>query len=234
MGLGGLFLALIGATDSYQYSLTLRLSLWLGLCAVAWFFAFAIEAAIKSAGARWQRPIVWWAALSACLAAAMVPVIFLVNSNRSEAPWGDLWLFAGNSIAISAALTAIRMVVGNMFAEPVSAQIPAAESGAGTPAILGRLTPALQTARLLALESEGHYVRVITDTGSELVLIRLRDAMAEVGAVEGMQVHRSWWLAREAVGETRSRDGKLEVSIGEDRWVPISRSYRAAWREAGW
>lgn len=208
----------------------------MGLCAVAWLFAIAIEAGIRSLQPPWTNPIVWWVALSVGLGAAMVPVIFLVNSSGGTAPWNDLGNFAVNSVAISGALAAIRLAAGQLFASSNS-PLPGSDdsnSAAQAPAILKRLPSGLRQGRLLALASEGHYVRVITDIGSELVLVRLRDAMGETGSVEGMQVHRSWWVARDAVSDSRVVSGKLEVCIGEDLWAPVSRSFRSAWKEAGW
>ena len=42
---------------------------------------------------------------------------------------------------------------------------------------------------------EDHYVRVFTDAGESLILLRLSDAMAEVRDVPGLQIHRSHWVA---------------------------------------
>ena len=67
--------------------------------------------------------------------------------------------------------------------------------------ILRQLPPALGR-DLLALEMEDHYLRIHTNIGSDLILLRLRDAMAELGPKRGRQVHRSWWVAEGAVAST--------------------------------
>ena len=54
---------------------------------------------------------------------------------------------------------------------------------------------------LLALQMEDHYVRAHTEHGSALILMSLKEAIAELGDAEGMQVHRSWWVARGAVAD---------------------------------
>ena len=51
-------------------------------------------------------------------------------------------------------------------------------------------------AELYAIESEDHYLRVHTSAGQELILMRLADAVRELAGVEGLQTHRSWWVAR--------------------------------------
>lgn len=238
MGAGGLFLGFVGAADSYQYSLLLRLCFWLGLCSVAGLIAITIEGAMTLFGLRSSNPIVWWAALTSTLAIAMVPVIFLVNSTGSYSPIADLPVFTLNSFAISGALVALRLIVGTMLSRSDTAtdtQVTVEEKqSAQKPAILKRLNPSLMAGQLLALKSEGHYLRVYTDRGSELILMRLKDAIPETGPIEGMQVHRSWWLARRNGMERRSIDGRIELKIDDETWAPISRTYRSQWKAEDW
>ena len=104
---------------------------------------------------------------------------------------------------------------------------------AAAPRILERLSPERRGA-LRRLSMQDHYVEVATDRGVELVLMRLSDAIAECAPVAGMQVHRSHWVAREAVLAAR-RDGDraiLELAGGER--IPVSRGRVRALREAGW
>ncbi len=68
------------------------------------------------------------------------------------------------------------------------------------PRLYARLSPQFD-GDILALESEDHYVRVHGMARSELLLLRLRDAIAEMDGVGGEQTHRSWWVARNAVSE---------------------------------
>jgi len=44
---------------------------------------------------------------------------------------------------------------------------------------------------LVTLSAEDHYVRLTTNNGTKLLLIRLLDAIKEVGNTRGMQIHRS-------------------------------------------
>ena len=79
--------------------------------------------------------------------------------------------------------------------------------------------------RILCLEMEDHYVRVHTDRGSALVLLRLSDAISEVQPVQGRQVHRSWWVSDAAVEsfERNGRTGALRLSNGAR--APVSQRY---------
>lgn len=117
-----------------------------------------------------------------------------------------------------------------------SVQSPAAkasEEPAPSIRFLDRLPPELGTG-LLALEMEDHYVRAHTVLGSDLVLMRLRDAMAELDGVEGMQVHRSWWVARLAVRDVK-RDGRnVRLVLENGIEAPVSRTNVQPLKDAGW
>ena len=98
---------------------------------------------------------------------------------------------------------------------------------------LSRLPPHLRTG-LVALEMEDHYVRAHTAEGSALVLLRMRDAVAELAGVDGMRVHRSWWVARDAV-ERIARDGRgVRLTLKGGVVAPVARSSIPALRAAGW
>lgn len=91
--------------------------------------------------------------------------------------------------------------------------------------LMGRL-PLHVRGRVICLEMEDHYVRVHTDRGSALVLLRLSDAIAEAEAVTpGRQVHRSWWVSDEAIEhfERVGRIGQLHLNGGIR--APVSQRY---------
>lgn len=100
------------------------------------------------------------------------------------------------------------------------------------PPILGRL-PLDKRGPLVALSVEDHYVRIRTTRGEEMVLLRLSDAIREVGDTPGLRVHRSHWVATAQVTSvTRKGDGAvLRMAQGGD--IPVSRSHMPAMKEAG-
>jgi LytTr DNA-binding domain len=90
-----------------------------------------------------------------------------------------------------------------------------------------RLPPAIGT-ELVLLRMEDHYVRAVTVEGQSLILMRLCDAIAELGDFPGLQVHRSWWIAVEAIRSV-DRDGKrLSLVMRDGSHVPVSSSYRSS------
>ena len=88
---------------------------------------------------------------------------------------------------------------------------------------LAQLPPDKQ-GRLLLLKSELHYLQVVTENGSALILYNLSDAVAQLPPTMGMTVHRSYWVAFDAVEafNRRGRQGELRLVNGE--LVPVSRN----------
>ena len=96
-----------------------------------------------------------------------------------------------------------------------------------------RLPPALGR-EVLCLRMEDHYVRVHTPRGSALVLMSLGQAIAGITDVEGLQTHRSWWVARRAV-EGLVEDGRnLRLRLSGGLEAPISRARIGELRAQGW
>lgn len=80
-------------------------------------------------------------------------------------------------------------------------------------------------------QTEDHYLRVVTAKGEAMILMSMRDAIAELEGVNGLQVHRSWWLALEHVAQI-ARDGRKTVAVMVDGIrVPVSDTHRTALKE---
>ena len=75
-------------------------------------------------------------------------------------------------------------------------------------AIAAKLPPRLARADLIAVQAEDHYLRVHTSAGSDLILMRFADALAALAPCDGVRAHRSWWVARRAVDDTRWSRGR--------------------------
>ena len=87
---------------------------------------------------------------------------------------------------------------------------------------------------LLHLRMQDHYVEVHTDAGKEMLLLRFRDALREVEGLDGMQVHRSHWVARAAVHSVERRAGRVVLRLVNGEEVPVSRSYAPELKDRGW
>jgi hypothetical protein len=87
---------------------------------------------------------------------------------------------------------------------------------------------------VLCLQMEDHYVRVHTADSSRLVLATLNQAMAALGKADGLQVHRSWWVAKKAVVRAATEGRNLRLQLVNGTTAPVARSAVAMVREAGW
>ena len=97
-----------------------------------------------------------------------------------------------------------------------------------------RLSAKRRSARLIAIEAHDHYLRVHTDAGAELITLRFADALDELSRAHGWRVHRSWWVAADAVQEVRWRRGVGEIRLVGDLTAPVSRTHGPVLKAAGW
>ncbi|MEO1659595.1 MAG: LytTR family DNA-binding domain-containing protein [Pseudomonadota bacterium] len=108
-----------------------------------------------------------------------------------------------------------------------------ADDAAPIQTFLERLPVKFRTAELHAISSEDHYLRVHTSLGEELILMRLADAVRELNGADGLQVHRSWWVAKAGITDEKRVDGRSLLVLPSGTEVPVSRSYRSKAKEAG-
>jgi hypothetical protein len=80
---------------------------------------------------------------------------------------------------------------------------------------------------LTCLQVEDHYVRVHTRLGSALVLMRFSDALVSLSAERGLRVHRSWWVAFDAVTGMQRAGRTAELTLSNGIVVPVSQPYLA-------
>jgi len=118
--------------------------------------------------------------------------------------------------------------------EPEGPPQPLPAAPARPDAFLDRLPIRLRTATLYAVESEDHYLRVHTSAGQELILMRIADAIRELSTVDGLQTHRSWWVARDGLADVVRQSGRLVLKLKSGQEAPVSRTYAPAVRERGW
>lgn len=84
---------------------------------------------------------------------------------------------------------------------------------------------------VIYLQMDDHYVDVHTSDGACLILMRFKDAVADLGDL-GMQVHRSYWVAYRHVEAVTQRDGRPLLRLTGDRHVPVSRPFLRAVSDA--
>ncbi|WP_297801057.1 LytTR family DNA-binding domain-containing protein [uncultured Brevundimonas sp.] len=162
------------------------------------------------------------------------PSINLSRPFPSEALWAET---AGQYILVAGLVAVclwfvqdIAQARGNSAPTAPSLAEPSERHVPQRPALLDRLERTNHQT-LWALEAEDHYVRVHTDAGHELVLMRLADAIAETAPVEGQQVHRSWWVAKQAIKAAEMEGRTLMLKLERNIQIPVARNRISAVRD---
>ncbi len=161
--------------------------------------------------------------------------LLLLNAGMGSLPedLGGLAAGVGSVMAI-----ALVIEVARAWAEPRAPDLaPPRDGGPGggagpAPPILARL-PLDKRAALVALSVQDHYVDVVTTRGRGPLLMRLGDAIRETAGVEGLQVHRSHWVALEQVASARRIGDAAALTLSTGGEMPVSRSRLAQVRAAG-
>ena len=232
-GLVGLFLGAVGPFGSYlNPSRVTVVAYWVGAVLLGEVIVgLTVRPAVALAPSWGMRP--WMARVVATVLAA-VPlsagcrVLAMALWPAAIGPIGlKTWYL--QTLVVAAGLTA-----GHAWAEARRDGRPAAAGAAraGDGDFLSRL-PGYLGRDLVALQMEDHYLRAHTMLGSAMILIPLRQALAELGGLPGMQVHRSWWVARRAVIGSVHDGRNLRLRLVNGVMAPVARAKVAEARALG-
>ena len=225
-----------------------RLLFWTATVGANWSLGYiAFDVTIRSF--RIRRWPTWGGLVLAALVAALpgtgavwlVVVIYLDYRPSGISPIIELYtqvfvlhLIIGSLVAFHL-IERLRRLETSKESSPPGESVDIVPSQAAPEAPLLARLPARSRAELLHLRMQDHYVEVNTAAGSELLLLRFRDALREVEDVNGLQVHRSHWVARSAVaGVERRGGGRVALRLVNGSRVPVSRSFTPVLRARGW
>ncbi|APX64905.1 LytTR family DNA-binding domain-containing protein [Sphingomonas sp. gentR] len=233
----GLLLAVLGPFGTFDARFAYRLIYWIALMLAGYALYKPIMAGALVAAARLHLPkMAGWAAAAILASLPMSVVVWWVGRLGLPLRWPDAdqaLLLYGNVLVIGG-LASLLLWYGQtrrtVAPEPAPSAPPVA---APRPALLDRLPPGFGP-DIVALEMEDHYLRVHGAYGSELILLRMRDAVQEVAPLIGAQVHRSWWVARAAVRETHREGRGLRLVLTGGVEARVSRAMVPVLEAEGW
>jgi hypothetical protein len=250
------FMTITGALGTDAAPVSTRFLFWIVVMESGALIAMGVEVAISTWGRLKHWPWVESAAVAFGIALPLTLVVAAMRSILFELPMipaKALIEMFGYVFFVSLIMTSLSVLMGHVHIKSSSSQaapepLPVpdpATAPAHSPTLSpvdivpdtrfrDRLPPHLQEATLYAVQSEDHYLRVHTDRGEAMILHRLSDAITELSAIEGRQVHRSWWVAKAAIQSVRKADSKIEFILTNDLTVPVSRTTAPALRKAGW
>jgi hypothetical protein len=222
-------LAFTGAFDTFQVILPLRFAYRLLAISVgAGFLLLFMRLASRTSSLAAARNIIaaFGAAVPATLAVWLLGIV-LFSASASLPRLLGLYpaVVVVNGLLIALwRLTERRETI----IEVAPAAFVATPDDTVPPALAERLPPRLARSRLLAIEAQDHYLRVLTQDGSALVHMRLADALTALEGSDGARVHRSWWVARCAVDDAEWSGGRGQLTLLEGTTVPVSRTFADA------
>jgi DNA-binding LytR/AlgR family response regulator len=235
--IAGLFFAFIGPLGTNEAPLLRRLGYWMLVMETGALIGIGVSTGVHLWGKLRSKPVAEGALISALIAVPLSVVVLAANTLFFEVPLPtliDLLSVAGVVFVVSALITTINYATAPSPPAVIVEIVAAPEQVASPPRFMERLPMRLRHARLIAIEAEDHYLRVHTDAGSELLLMRLADAVAELGDIAGARTHRSWWVARDGVVEVENRQGRMTLMLSGGVSAPVSRTAKAALSAQGW
>jgi hypothetical protein len=231
--LAGAVAGLTGPFGTFDVPPLPRMVYWLMVAAGSYGLGVAVGTFVAALLRGRAMGLLAWVAVGALPGLPIAGLVTVLN--RLTFGWtadsgGEFLVLVGYCAAISVAVSlGVRIAQG---APGPGASPTPADGSPAAPRLLSRLPPEKQ-GRLLHLRMADHYVEVTTDQGTELLLLRFSDAIAETVGVPGLQVHRSHWVALEAVRKAGREGGRPVLELETGAVVPISRTFLGAAREAG-
>ena len=231
-GMLGLLLGIVGPFGSYlNGDVLIRIADWTGMMLVGTVIAGLVVPLVVRVSSGFGLPRAF--ALAAALILSAVPIsVVSAFVARTIWPWQTAALrpmdWFGQTLLVEICVVGLWLVVESARKQwPVDEPLASVEVAA-VPGEQPSIDP------VLCLQMEDHYVRVHRASGSILELMTLADAIIRYGAADGLQVHRSWWVASEAVqkGERDARNWRLRLRNG--LLVPVARNRISTVRRRGW
>lgn len=224
-----LFVAMTGPFGTYAaYSFGQRLLAVAPLLAAIMLVGVAIRVLVFSTLPPWRFR--WASALNAGLASLIIAP--MLDQFLHQIPPTDTVSYPGLGelmlLVFSLGLSSLRRSVASEPAAPPVAPEAEPEPEPEAPR-LPRLLQRLEVdapGALWSISVRDHYVDVQTSCGVTSLLMRLSDAMAETDPVEGDQIHRSHWVAWEAVQGIEREGAKLFVVLAGGSRLPVSKNHR--------
>jgi hypothetical protein len=228
----GLLLGRLGPFGTFAELESLeRYAYWVGLTLLMWLQGVAIISFLAAplGARRWPH----WITVVVAALLASIPTAFevawaemLLRVERDLGPI-DLLAIAGDVSLLSVPL----LLLTHGWTPQRANGLPSEQYPERADRLVALMDPG-RRGELLAVSSEDHYVRLYSDRASQLVAMRFADALDNLVSADGLQVHRRWWVATDAV-ESIVKDGDgLRLGLRNGLSVPVSRSFAQQVRKA--
>ena len=223
----GVGLALIGPFGTFgTMPMFMRLAYWialtLGSFAIWWLLEKALTAAFGKRGLLFEQltVLVPFAAANSVFLSALQTGINSVTGLSIPSSWS--YYFVSHIILSSLVIAPLILLTHTLLTH-----VQTRASSDTAQFLTSALPPALRGQTPHALSAEGHYVRVYTALGEALITMRFEDALRALAGLDGIQTHRSWWVASDQIIDVKAVGSAYEARLRCGITAPISRRRKA-------
>ena len=235
----GLFIGFLGPFGMGQLPLWISISYWVFTCIIGYFIYtplihFGNRLLINKIPRQWHR-----VAISTLLASVLmsftVPLITWLFFNMPIDFSQQFMQVFPKAVVIGGVITVVslfrdRMQLQQLQLQEKQAIVDNHEKQAER--VVNEkleqfitLLPLEKRGELLCLEMSDHYLKVYTDKGHHMLLMRFKDALNQLEDVDGLQTHRSWWVACNAIESMKKENRKILLVLSNGNEVPVSRTF---------
>ena len=236
----GVFMAAISAFNTDQHPFMNRLIYWLAAMLGGGVIAAGVErwATGRCSGRPKLFVLMVFTGMTVLITAWVGLIPLLVFGQRHSWAWlVTEWFILTPSVAVvNIAVIGMAWLLRRAFRSPsaTSGRPKPMADDLPPPVLRAKLPPRLARSRLIAASAEDHYLRVRTEAGEALVLMRMGDALKALADCDGVQTHRSWWVSRWAVQSVRWQAGRGELTLIDGALAPVSRSHAGDLKGLDW
>lgn len=237
------FLAPFGMTDLPWIS---SVGFWFLVC----FIGYLIYRPLLGSGTQVVNKYInnIWVSAGLCLLLAsglmafVVPLVVILYFNIEISYQAQYWSIFEKSLVIGGVISAVstyKSHVNKQKLQLTEIKNQQAQSKEQLDAVTKSqqnkfmsLLPVDKRGELYCLEMDDHYVKVYTDKGHHMLLMRFKDALGLLEDFDGLQTHRSWWVSKQAVKSVLKEQRKTTLVLINQLEVPVSRTYSEAVKQA--
>lgn len=224
--LAGLFLGILAPLGTQFMSVTGRIAFWVSICVIGAVGAASADGILIYFKKK-PHPLI----LTGLQATGSSLLVFgFLLSQISLTGINSILLSLFYVCLISLAICSI----GVILRKQIVFQTTQLEENPELPRLLEKLPIRLNNSKIFALNSEDHYVHIHTSKGTEMTLMRLSDAVRDSQPLDGLKVHRSWWVARQGIEEIQKKNRTAVIKLKNGLSVPVSRAGYKIIKDARW
>jgi hypothetical protein len=234
----GLFIGFLAPFGMDELPVFISMSYWVFTCVCGYFvYSPLINLGHKYLSERLSAPwlrVALSSLIASILMSLVVPLITMIFFNSAIDLINDFFNFLPKTLIIGGVITFFSVWQNHVKQQQQQLELSTkviedhtlmADAKSIQIEQFMSLLPINKRGQLLCLEMDDHYLKVHTDKGNHMLLMRLKDALLKLEEFPGLQTHRSWWVASDAVVSVNKQNRKMTLLLINHIEVPVSRTF---------